>query len=80
MNYRWVHWFYLTWAAYGSASSKSRVPTQHLTDLSALYSWAGGRYNLSLECDNVFNFLAFDNYMLQKPGRSFYLKFRLFLQ
>ena len=79
-DYRWVHWFYLTWAAYGSASSKSRVPTQHLTDLSALYSWAGGRYNLSLECDNVFNYLAFDNYMLQKPGRSFYLKFRLFLQ
>lgn len=79
-NYRWVHWFYLTWAAYGSASSKSRVPTQHLTDLSALYSWHNGRYNLSLECDNVFNFLAFDNYMLQKPGRSFYLKFRLFLQ
>ncbi len=79
-DYRWVHWFYLTWAAYGSASSKSKVPTQHLTDLSALYAWAGGRYNLSLECSNLFNALAFDNYMLQKPGRAFFLKFRLFLQ
>ena len=79
-DYRWVHWFYLTWAAYGSAGSKSKVPTQHLTDLSALYAWGGGRYNLSLECSNLFNVLAFDNYRQQKPGRAFFLKFRLFLQ
>jgi len=78
-DYQWVHWFYLTWAAYGSASSKSKVPTQHLFNASLLYSWYGGRYNLSLECTNVLDALAFDNYMLQKPGRAFFLKFRLFL-
>ena len=79
-DYQWVHWFYLTWAAYGSASTKSKVPTQHIANASLLYSWHGGRYNVSLECTNLFDALAYDNYMLQKPGRAFFLKFRLFLQ
>lgn len=78
-DYQWVHWFYLTWAAFGSASSKSKVPTQHITNASLLYSWHGGRYNVSLECTNLLDALAFDNYLLQKPGRAFFLKFRLFL-
>ena len=78
-DYQYVHWFYLTWAAYGSASTKSKVPTQHITNASLLYSWQGGRYNVSLECTNLLDALAFDNYMLQKPGRAFFLKFRLFL-
>lgn len=78
-DYQWVHWFYLTWEAFGSASSKSKVPTQHLTNASLLYSWHSGRYNVSLECTNLLNALAFDNYRLQKPGRAFFLKFRLFL-
>ena len=78
-DYQWVHWFYLTWAAFGSASSKSKVPTQHITNASLLYSWHSNRYNVSLECTNLFDALAFDNYMLQKPGRAFFLKFRLFL-
>ncbi|MBQ5529454.1 MAG: TonB-dependent receptor [Bacteroidales bacterium] len=78
-DYQWVHWFYLTWAAFGSASSKSKVPTQHITNASLLYSWHANRYNVSLECTNLLDALAFDNYMLQKPGRAFFLKFRLFL-
>ena len=80
LNYRWVHWFYLTWEAYGSASTKSRIPTQHNFDASLLYSWAGGRHGLSLECTNLFDALAYDNYMLQKPGRGLFLKYRLFIQ
>jgi outer membrane cobalamin receptor len=78
-DYQWVHWFYLTWEAFGSASTKSKVPTQHLTNASLLYSWHEGRYNVSLECTNLLDALAFDNYRLQKPGRAFFLKFRLFL-
>ena len=78
-DYQWVHWFYLTWEAFGSAGTKSRVPTQHITDASLLYSWLDGRYNVSLECTNLLDALAFDNYLLQKPGRAFFLKFRLFL-
>jgi len=78
-NYRWVHWFYVTWAAYGSAATKPTVPTQNIVDASLLYSFGGGRYNLSLECSNLANTLAYDNYMLQKPGRAFFVKFNLFL-
>ena len=78
-DYQWVHWFYLTWEAFGSASTKSKVPTQHITNASLLYSWCSGRYNVSLECTNLLDALAFDNYRLQKPGRAFFLKFRLFI-
>ena len=78
-DYQWVHWFYLTWEAFGSASTKSKVPTQHITNASLLYSWCDSRYNVSLECTNLFDALAFDNYRLQKPGRAFFLKFRLFI-
>ena len=78
-DYQWVHWFFVTWEAYGSARTKPRIPAQHLVNASLLYSWMGGRYNISLECTNLLNVLSFDNYMLQKPGRAFFLKFRLFL-
>lgn len=78
-DYQWVHWFYVTWEAFGSASTKPKIPTQNLFNASVLYSWHGGRYNLSLECTNLLDALAYDNYMLQKPGRAFFLKFRLFL-
>lgn len=78
-DYQWVHWFFVTWEAFGSAGTKARIPTQHQVNASLLYSWHGGRYNLSLECTNLLDALAYDNYMLQKPGRAFYLKFRLFL-
>ena len=29
-SYQWVHWFFLTWEAYGSRESKARIPAQHI--------------------------------------------------
>ena len=78
-DYHWVHWFYVTWAAYGSASGKPTVPTQHIINASLLYSWGAGRYNVSLECTNLADRLAYDNYMLQKPGRAFFLNSNYYL-
>ena len=78
-SYQWVHWFYVTWAAYGSASSKPTVPTQNILNANLLYSWHSGRYNISLECTNLTDSLAYDNYMLQKPGRAFFIKFNYYL-
>ncbi|MCM1521186.1 MAG: TonB-dependent receptor plug domain-containing protein [Muribaculaceae bacterium] len=78
-SWEWIHWYFLNWEAYGSLQSKARIPTQSIFNLSATYSILDGRYNLSLECDNLFDHLAYDNYMLQKPGRAFYAKFRIFL-
>lgn len=77
--YQYVHWFFLTWEGYGSLDSKSRIPTQHLHSAVAAYSWKNERYNISVECQNLFDSKTYDNFMLQKPGRSFSCKFRLFI-
>lgn len=78
-HYQYVHWFFLTWEGYGTLESKSKIPTQHLHSAVATYSWQNERYNISLECNNLFDSKVYDNYMLQKPGRSFFCKFRLFI-
>ncbi|MBO5407539.1 MAG: TonB-dependent receptor plug domain-containing protein [Bacteroidales bacterium] len=78
-HYQYVHWFYLTWEAYGSLDGKSKIPTQHQHNAVVSYSWRSERYNLSLECNNLLDKALYDNFMLQKPGRSFFLKFRLFI-
>jgi Outer membrane cobalamin receptor protein len=78
--YRWVHWYHLDWENYGvDGDSKAVIPVQHIVDADITYSWNHGRYNIALECANVFNRMAYDNYKLQKPGRSFFAKFRLFI-
>lgn len=79
LEYQYIHWYYLNWEAFGAASSKARIPTQNITNLALSYSWHNDRYNISLECNNLLDRLAYDNYMLQKPGRSFGAKFRIFI-
>ena len=78
-SYQWVHWYFLTWEAYGARDSKARIPVQNIINADITYSWANGRYNVSLECTNLLDRLAYDNYKLQKPGRAFFAKFRLFI-
>ncbi len=78
-SYQWVHWYFLTWEAYGARESKARIPAQHIANVDITYSWMEGRYNVSFECSNLFDRLAYDNYKLQKPGRAFFAKFRLFI-
>ena len=78
-SYQAVHWYFLTWEAYGSVESKARIPAQHVFNANVTYSWMQDRYNVSLECSNLFDKLVYDNYKLQKPGRGFFAKFRLFL-
>ena len=78
-TYQWVHWYFLTWEAYGSYDNKARIPAQHICNADITYSWRRGRYNLALECTNFLDKTAYDNYKLQKPGRAFFAKFRLFI-
>ena len=77
-NTQYVHWFYLTWEAFGSVKSKATIPNQLIHNSAITYSIKNGKYNFSLECNNLTNTLAYDNYKLQKPGRSFSAKFRYF--
>lgn len=78
-DFQYVHWFYLTWAGYGSLKSKSKIPTQYISNANLSYAFKDGMYNVSLECKNLFDKTVYDNYMLQKPGRSFFCKLRIFI-
>ncbi len=79
-SYQYVHWFFLTWEGYGSLSSKSTIPTQNPMNIYATYSWRNQCYNLTFEVNNIFDQTLYDNYKLQKPGRSVMVKFRLFFE
>ena len=52
------------------------IPSQAVHDLSATYTFANRRIYLTVEANNIFNKLAYDNYSFQKPGRSFMFKVR----
>lgn len=77
---QYVHWYYLTWANYGVKESLNTIPDQYIQNASLSYSIKNGMYNISLECRNLLNEMAYDNFKLQKPGRSFALKLRYFIK
>lgn len=77
--FQYTHWFYLTWESQGSLVSNIIIPSQYISNASLTYSLCNERYNVSLECNNMFDRMAYDNYMMQKPGRAFFCKFRLFI-
>ena len=54
------------------------VPNQFSHNLALSYSLRNGRYNLSFECRNFTNEKLYDNFSLQKPGRAFYGKVRVY--
>lgn len=72
-NIKGVHRFYRTWSGYGA---KLFIPNQLSHSASATWSFADGRYHVAFEANNFTNALLYDNYSLQKPGRSFSIKFR----
>ncbi len=80
IDYQWVHWFYLSWEGYGALDTKARIPEKNIFGAQATYSWCRGRYNVSVSCDNIFDRTVYDNYKLQKPGRTIWGKFRILLQ
>lgn len=80
VDYQWVHWYYLSWEAYGAKDTKARIPEKSIFGANITYSWLKERYSISLDCQNIFDQTIYDNYKLQKPGRSLFLKFRLLLQ
>lgn len=81
LNYafRYIQWFYLTWEAYGNQTTKEIIPSQFVNDAVVTWAFHKDRYSLSLECSNIFDRKLYDNYMLQKPGRAFFGKFRIFI-
>ncbi|MDR1499433.1 MAG: carboxypeptidase-like regulatory domain-containing protein [Tannerellaceae bacterium] len=74
----YVYRFPLRWGTNGAYDSKDMIPTQFSHDVSLTYSVMNGRYSISLECRNLTDERLYDNFSLQKPGRSFSAKVRYF--
>lgn len=74
---QYVNEFYLNWPSLGMKSSKAIIPTQIINSLGLAYSFYKDTYHINFECNNVFDKQTYDNYLIQKPGRAFSLKFRL---
>ncbi len=73
----YIHEFYLGWPSEGS--EKHMLPSQLSHDAFVTASLRKGKYNISLESKNIGNELLYDNFELQKPGRSFHVKLRYYL-
>lgn len=70
LNY--IHEFYLDWPSYNGDST---VPMQLSHDIFVSYNFGKTHnFTVSLECRNIFNEALYDNFNLQKPGRSFGIK------
>ncbi|HIX75423.1 MAG TPA: carboxypeptidase-like regulatory domain-containing protein [Candidatus Parabacteroides intestinipullorum] len=74
---QYLHSFSYYSSAIGS-SSDYIVPNQFSHNLSLSYSIRNGRYNLSFECRNLTDEKLYDNFSLQKAGRAFYGKVRVY--
>lgn len=72
-----LHSFPLYSEAVGS-ESEFVVPTQFSHNLTLSYGIQNGRYNISFECRNLTNEKLYDNFSLQKAGRAFYGKVRVY--
>lgn len=75
----YIEEFFLKWESQGSLDSKFVIPRQLVSNLALTYSAFNGRYNVSLACMNIFDALCYDNFKIQKPGRSFNIKLRYYI-
>jgi outer membrane receptor protein involved in Fe transport len=78
-SFLYVHSFYLYWSNEGAKDTKRVIPTQMAHDVNIVYALKDGRYNIALECRNITDSKLYDNFSLQKPGRSFNVKLRYFI-
>lgn len=74
----YVYGFPLYSEALGAVETKEMVPTQFSHNISFTYSLKNGRYNVSFECKNLTDEKIYDNFSLQKAGRAFYGKVRVY--
>ena len=75
---QYTHSFSYYAANIGANKEDYIVPDQFAHNLSLTYSIGNGRYNFSFECRNFTDARLYDNFSLQKPGRAFYGKIRIY--
>jgi outer membrane cobalamin receptor len=79
-SFRYVREFFLTWEKLGNKTEKNIIPSQFIQDVEAEYSMFEGMYNISFAVNNIWDKTAYDNFNIQKPGRSYAVKLRYFLK
>lgn len=75
---QYLHSFTYYSSIIGSNKGEYEVPNQFSHNLALSYSLQNGRYNVSFECRNFTDEKLYDNFSLQKAGRAFYGKFRIY--
>ena len=75
---QYLHSFTYYSSKIGSNKGDYVVPSQFSHNLSLSYSLRDGRYNLSFECRNFTDEQLYDSFSLQKAGRAFYGKVRVY--
>ncbi len=77
-SFNYVNAFLLNYQILKGAQNE--IPSQLVQNIGLTLIGPQQRHSLSLECRNILNALAYDNYKLQRPGRAFYVKWRYFLK
>lgn len=73
---RYVEEFFRYWEIDGRKEDKLVVPTQWLHNIGIAYTGRHKQYTVTLETHNIFDQQAYDNFGVQKPGRSWHLKLK----
>lgn len=72
-NFAYVKAFETLWQTGGVGGSRKN-PDQTAHDFGLSYAFPNKKFIVSFDARNIFDERLFDNYAVQKPGRSFYLK------
>lgn len=75
---QYLHSFTYYSSIIGSNNDDYMVPNQFSHNLTLSYGIKNGRYNISFECRNFTNEKLYDNFSLQRAGRAFYGKVRVY--
>lgn len=75
---QYLHSFTYYSSRIGANKGDYVVPNQFSHNLSLSYGLKNGRYNVSFECRNFTDEKLYDNFSLQKAGRAFYGKVRVY--
>ncbi|MCG8310229.1 MAG: TonB-dependent receptor plug domain-containing protein [Cytophagales bacterium] len=76
-DFNYVNEFLLSWDQ--KAKDPDIIPTQLQHNINIAWLESKDRWSIGFECRNLFNAKVFDNFSVQRPGRSFYVKVRWFL-
>lgn len=76
----YVYRYFLSFPGLGAKAGKKIIPEQFAHNVSVGYALDNGKWDVTLECTNLTNKKLYDNYRLQKPGRAWMLKVRMFLK